>query len=392
MPPIRQNRSRGLSSTSSTRMPPSRLENVRIGVQGMFAGRSSVGRPRRGSAQTPESPKLPEPLPHAQPILELGSISSSRLELPYLDGSASQSSQTRPNTRSQNTIPTPLFDVSAGMSLYPHSDDSPITSDSRQQGQQSCHTRRPEQVRRSERRVVGADAAEQRLADLTHDARVRRHRRKGGRAESRWAQCGPKMKNRKILNKIFACFISGIFLTLILSIYLALALSNKVAGQEFHILLILIILVTTIFFCHALIRLCMMLINPPDDTHHSELPEMTGPGGYANPASPLRVTLVRDEEAAGIESEATKFSPPAYGLWRESVRVDPNRIFWQRNERQESGSREEPRPAIADRPPSYISEEGIDYVIEAQPPSIAPTTDVPLPQHPSEIGRVWHGP
>jgi hypothetical protein len=46
---------------------------------------------------------------------------------------------------------------------------------------------------------------------------------------------------------------------------------------------------------------------------------MIGPGGYANPQTPIRVALARDEEAAGIESEATKVPPPAYGLWRESV-------------------------------------------------------------------------
>jgi hypothetical protein len=39
------------------------------------------------------------------------------------------------------------------------------------------------------------------------------------------------------------------------------------------------------------------------------------------------------------------------------------------------------------RPPSYISEDGVDYVIAAQPRSIAPTTDVPLPLHPSERNR-----
>lgn len=74
-------------------------------------------------------------------------------------------------------------------------------------------------------------------------------------------------------------------------------------------------------------------------------------------------------------------------------RVDPNRIFWQRNEAlaatesQRFSTRAE-RPATATRPPSYISEDGVDYVIEAQPRSIAPTVDVPLPPHPSERGRV----
>lgn len=71
-------------------------------------------------------------------------------------------------------------------------------------------------------------------------------------------------------------------------------------------------------------------------------------------------------------------------------RVDPNRIFWQRNEAaaRERQNQEE-RPTTANRPPSYISEDGVDYVIEAQGRSIAPTTDVPLPLHPAERGRVW---
>jgi hypothetical protein len=199
----------------------------------------------------------------------------------------------------------------------------------------------------------------------------------------------------------------------VLTVYLALALSNRNESQEFHVLLILIILITTIFFCHALIRLCMMIMHPPpdDDMENRNLPSMIGPGGYANPVMPIRVALARDEEAAGIESDATKLPPPAYGLWRESVvcghfhwdlikdantvqRVDPNRIFWQRNEeaalgRQDATSRSEGRPSTAHRPPSYISEDGVDYVIEAAPRSIAPTTDVPLPPHPSERGRVW---
>lgn len=51
------------------------------------------------------------------------------------------------------------------------------------------------------------------------------------------------------------------------------------------------------------------------------LPDMVGPGpgGYAIPRAPIPVVLARDEEAAGIESEATKTGPPAYGMWRQSV-------------------------------------------------------------------------
>jgi hypothetical protein len=72
--------------------------------------------------------------------------------------------------------------------------------------------------------------------------------------------------------------------------------------------------------------------------------------------------------------------------------VDPNRIFWQRNEavdlrRQNSVGRGETRPA--NRPPSYVSEDGVQYIMEAAPRSIAPTTDVPLLPHSSDRGQDW---
>jgi hypothetical protein len=68
----------------------------------------------------------------------------------------------------------------------------------------------------------------------------------------------------------------------------------------------------------------MMIVNPPnEDDIEQALPQMTGPGGYAIPERPVRVTLARDEEAAGIDnSEITAKPPPAYGLWRESVVCD----------------------------------------------------------------------
>lgn len=74
--------------------------------------------------------------------------------------------------------------------------------------------------------------------------------------------------------------------------------------------------------------------------------------------------------------------------------MDPNRIYWQRNNAPpmpdlERGRRlpdvHEERPTTANRPPSYMSDDGIDYVIEATPRSTVPTVeDIPLPQHPSE--------
>jgi len=204
---------------------------------------------------------------------------------------------------------------------------------------------------------------------------------------------------------------------LILAVYLSLSITKNINNSEFTVLLILIILFVTIFFCHGLIRLCMLVVRGGRDNENADqrLPEMMGPGGYAIPRRPIRVVLARDEEAAGIEGEATKTNPPPYGRWRESVRVDPDRIFWQRNdaapetvaeddtsdsspERQVSGGQGESSNArtTAPRPPSYSSDDGVSYVVEAQPRSIAPTVDVPLrssmTMHPSEAGRAGQPP
>lgn len=72
-------------------------------------------------------------------------------------------------------------------------------------------------------------------------------------------------------------------------------------------------------------------------------------------------------------------------------RVDPDRLYWQRNDQAHTeGSEEEhARPATArTRPPSYASDDGVTYVVEARPRSMVPPTDVPLPPHPSEVGRL----
>jgi hypothetical protein len=103
---------------------------------------------------------------------------------------------------------------------------------------------------------------------------------------------------------------------------LTLSLTKNINSHEFTIVLILIILAVTIFFCHSIIRLCMMVVKARKRermVQQGQLPEMVGPGGYAIPREPIPVVLARDEEAAGIESEATKTGPPAYGVWRESV-------------------------------------------------------------------------
>ncbi|TQN73549.1 hypothetical protein CSHISOI_01928 [Colletotrichum shisoi] len=112
------------------------------------------------------------------------------------------------------------------------------------------------------------------------------------------------------------------------------------------------------------------------------MPHLLPPGGYAVPREPIRVVLARDEEEQGEVSEAVQAKPPAYGLWRESVRVDPNRIYWQRNPN--AGQSTPGERNGGPRPPSYASEDGVSYIVDARPRSMAP---IAIPPHPSEIGR-----
>jgi hypothetical protein len=119
------------------------------------------------------------------------------------------------------------------------------------------------------------------------------------------------------------------------------------------------------------------------------------------------VQLARDEELAAFDdegklpddkAEALAQPPPAYGLWRGSVRLDPNLLHWQRAgardqdehehemENRSPVSERRPSPAASPvlasvveepqvrRPPSYVSEDGVSYVVSALPP--APPSEI----------------
>ncbi|KAF1922905.1 uncharacterized protein M421DRAFT_76879, partial [Didymella exigua CBS 183.55] len=193
-----------------------------------------------------------------------------------------------------------------------------------------------------------------------------------------------------------------------------IALTNKDIGQEIHILFIMILLSITIFFCHSLIRLCMLMLNPPREVERYAVPNLTAPEGF-QPVVPIPVRLARDdeidnddndddiEEGDDLEKEKLPPPPPAYGLWRSSVRVDPNLLHWQRVEENRAQSaismprsrdasviaastRDAPvaEPVSAPRPPSYVSEDGVSYITEAAPRSVAPPQDGPAPAiHPA---------
>jgi hypothetical protein len=76
--------------------------------------------------------------------------------------------------------------------------------------------------------------------------------------------------------------------------------------------------------------------------------------------------------------------------------MNPNFIHWRRienlqqetalPERSNSDSAEPPSP---NRPPSYVTEDGVRYMLDEQPKFASPGTNSEvLPLHPSERGRI----
>lgn len=105
---------------------------------------------------------------------------------------------------------------------------------------------------------------------------------------------------------------------------------DTLEGEEFHILIIVFIILVAIFFCHSLARTCMLAarVAKYGTTFHHRVPSVAGPRGYAQPAEPIHVILARDEEEIivgqqdpGPSSSQVNLTapPPAYGLWRNSV-------------------------------------------------------------------------
>lgn len=90
--------------------------------------------------------------------------------------------------------------------------------------------------------------------------------------------------------------------------------------SDFTIVLILVVILATLFFAYGLVRLCMLVVRGDRKRNgRTQLAPDTIMGHYAVPNEPIRVTLARDEEAAGMDTQTTKLTPPAYGIWRESV-------------------------------------------------------------------------
>jgi hypothetical protein len=191
---------------------------------------------------------------------------------------------------------------------------------------------------------------------------------------------------------------------------LSIAVTVKGLSQQIHILFVLVVVAALVFFVYCSTRLIAVILHrrKHPHAHRPHIPSIAGPEGF-KPDIAIPVQLARDDEAMSDEegklpeekAEALKCPPPAYGLWRGSVRLDPNLLHWQRVEEREQrerasspfGSRDgspklsqrsgspQASPQLGNvveepvrRPPSYVSEDGVSYVVSALPP--APPSDI----------------
>ncbi|KAE8377432.1 hypothetical protein BDV26DRAFT_212811 [Aspergillus bertholletiae] len=197
------------------------------------------------------------------------------------------------------------------------------------------------------------------------------------------------LREKNMMRRLITFATSAFFLILAIALYFAFTVSKSHLGKELHILLIFMILILFIVFCHSLIRISMAVLRSSKSTvAMNRIPSRAGPTGYAQPERPIHVTLAMDEESLtennGASREKITPPPPAYGLWRSSVRINPDLLYWHRvdgnipsipqhaNKAQGLGNK-----VLLPRPPSYTSDNGIDYVIEAQPRPVTqgPSTD-----------------
>ncbi|EFR02898.1 hypothetical protein MGYG_05899 [Nannizzia gypsea CBS 118893] len=195
---------------------------------------------------------------------------------------------------------------------------------------------------------------------------------------------GPRVKARSTRRKLIDCAVSGILLASVLTTYLVLAVTSSGKKFEFHVILIIVLMACTIYFCHSLIRLLMMAKRRPvrqHQIHHGQ--PIRDPGiveDFTITGRPIPVIFASDlemglqTEFGGNENKPGQISvpPPAYGFWRGSVKMDPNRLYWQRIDPRKPNHRHSQsldglRPPTTSRPPSYISDDREQYIANPQP-------------------------
>ncbi|KAL2372024.1 hypothetical protein BDBG_04000 [Blastomyces gilchristii SLH14081] len=209
-------------------------------------------------------------------------------------------------------------------------------------------------------------------------------RRKHADESKRERFCGgPRMRSKEARKKVVDCALAGFLLMIIFVIYLALSLSNTIDKREFHIVFILALIILVIYFCHSFIRFFMLAWRSPPAHPPSAAPKAVSTREYVQPDQPIPVILARDEEiVAEVDADnhigrngnlsGLPPPPPAYGLWRNSVRINPNLVHWRRREPtgpQPGNTESEGLNNGPHRPPSYISDDGVHYVVDIQPQS-----------------------
>ncbi|GAQ05595.1 ER degradation-enhancing alpha-mannosidase-like protein 1 [Aspergillus lentulus] len=238
-------------------------------------------------------------------------------------------------------------------------------------------------------------------ARSTRETQFEGSRREADRSSQQKRSCMPTLRDRSIRRRLYTLIPATVFLLAIIAFYLAIHTATHL-GQEIHILLIFMILILSIIFCHTLIRFAMEILQDPRSTvARNRIPSRVGPMGYAQPDRPIQVTLAGDEEALVDDAVREKVTtpPPAYGLWRSSVRINPDLLYWRRVEDDElppaavngTQRRSNRKPSVP-RPPSYTSDDGVDYVIQAQPRRFAARHDTEDPVHQKETEHMfYHG-
>ncbi|KAF3907602.1 hypothetical protein AA313_de0204252 [Arthrobotrys entomopaga] len=220
----------------------------------------------------------------------------------------------------------------------------------------------------------------------------------------------------ELKTKVAILLVWSIVFIVVLAIYLGLFMNNKLTSPPLQIALILITLMAAFFFFHSMVRVCLALTRPfsyPDEeaprtTETYSNPMFAGmiPGqwGYAQPSRPIQVYTMPGQSGAAIEREddgAPKdlpVPPPAYGFWRQTVRVNPDQFYWMRRSEAENVYRRASEDVSSNRssvlssgtrPPSYISRHGgnplgsplqVVSISEEEPvlPTIPPAEPSPL--------------
>ncbi|MCJ1326732.1 hypothetical protein MMC10_003397 [Thelotrema lepadinum] len=211
------------------------------------------------------------------------------------------------------------------------------------------------------------------------------------------------MESSAVRTKFFRTVVSGSILTITLVTFAVLSTATPSAFTDFRIILILFLLVFGVLFAHSLVRLLMLThrykkygLASVARTERERLPlPLRRQESFVHINEPIHVILARDEEfglgaggqdTRGIrrvevaeeemnvgtemereigmgmgmeEAKGLTPPPPAYGLWRGSVRVDPNLLHWQRVESNRAAAAAQQRPrsdasvGTVRRPPSY---------------------------------------